>query len=73
MSPKALGMPFFVLPPAKPTHNGKIERSNRVFREEFYEELSANSIVGASGELAENSNNFCQNTTPIVHTLPRTD
>ena len=35
---KALGIPFFVPPPAK-TYNGKIERSNRVFREEFYADL----------------------------------
>ena len=41
---------LFVLPPAKPTYNGKVEWSNRVFREEFYEELSENSILGAHRE-----------------------
>jgi transposase InsO family protein len=29
-------IPLFVLPPAKPTYNGGVERSNRMFREEFY-------------------------------------
>ena len=37
---KELGIPLFVLPPAKPTYNGKIERSNRVFREEFYADIT---------------------------------
>ena len=41
----------FVLSPAKPTYNGKIERSNRVFREEFYADLSENTIVGVLREL----------------------
>ena len=48
---KELGIPLFVLPPAKPTYNGKIERSNRVFREEFYADLTETSILGARREL----------------------
>ena len=47
---KELGIPPFVLPPAKPTYNGKIERSNRVFREELYADLSEDTIVGACRE-----------------------
>ena len=47
---RELAIPLFVLPPAKPTYNGKVERSNRIFREEFYEELSENSILGARRE-----------------------
>ena len=48
---KELGIPLFVLPPAKPTYNGKIERSNRTFREEFYADLTKDTIVGARREL----------------------
>ena len=29
-------IPLIVLPPAKPTYNGGVERGNRIFREEFY-------------------------------------
>ena len=46
-----LKIPLFVLPPTKPTYNGKAERSNRIFREEFYEDLSEDTIVGARREL----------------------
>ena len=31
-----LNIPLMVLPPAKPTYNGGVERSNRILREEFY-------------------------------------
>ena len=48
---KELEIPLFVLRPTKPTYNGKIERSNRVFREEFYADLSENTIVGVLREL----------------------
>ncbi|MBQ3945226.1 MAG: integrase core domain-containing protein [Alphaproteobacteria bacterium] len=44
---------LFVLPPTKPTYNGKIERSNRVFRKKFYADLCADTIVGASRELTK--------------------
>ena len=46
-----LKIPLFVLPPAKPTYNGKIERSNRIFREEFYDDLTEDTIVGSRREL----------------------
>ena len=39
------------LSPKKPTYNGKIEQSNRIFREEFYADLSENTIVEARREL----------------------
>ncbi|MBQ2174751.1 MAG: integrase core domain-containing protein, partial [Alphaproteobacteria bacterium] len=42
---------LFVPLPAKPTYNSKIERSSRVFREEFYADLSEDAIVGALREL----------------------
>ena len=29
-------IPLIVLPPAKPTYNGGVERGNKTFREEFY-------------------------------------
>jgi len=48
---KELRIPLFVLLSAKPTYNGKIERSNQVFREEFYADLTENSM----SEPAENS------------------
>ena len=48
---KDLGLPLFVLPPAKPTYNDQIERSNRAVREEFYTELSEDTIVEAHREL----------------------
>jgi IS30 family transposase len=50
-----LGIPLFVLPPAKPKYNGGVERSNRIFREEFYNksDLLENSVVGMRRELLE--------------------
>lgn len=33
---KKLGIALFVLPPSRPQWNGGVERSNRIFREEFY-------------------------------------
>ena len=48
---KDLNLPLYCLFPSKPTYNGKIERSNRVFREEFYADLSADTIVRARKEL----------------------
>lgn len=41
-----LKIPLNVLPPAKPTYNGGVERGNRTFREEFYarRDLLADSI-----------------------------
>jgi hypothetical protein len=33
---RELNIPLIVLPPAKPTYNGGVERGNRIFREEFY-------------------------------------
>lgn len=48
---KDLNLPLYCLSPSKPTYNGKIERSNRVFREEFYADLSENTIVGVLREL----------------------
>ena len=42
---KDLVIPLFVLLLAKPTYNSKIERRNRVFREEFYDNLSEDTIV----------------------------
>jgi IS30 family transposase len=33
---KELDIPLVVLPPASPKYNGGVERSNRIFREEFY-------------------------------------
>ena len=41
--------PLFVLLLAKPTHNGKVELSNRGFREKFDAVLSEDTIVGARG------------------------
>jgi transposase InsO family protein len=33
---RELRIPLLVLPPARPQYNGGVERSNRIFREEFY-------------------------------------
>ena len=67
---KELDIPLFVLPPAKPTYNSKIERSNRTFREEFYVDLTEDTIVGTHRELVK----FLQkNTIPTTHTQPCTD
>lgn len=35
-----LYLPLFVLPPASPKQNGGVERGNRVFKEEFYDDKS---------------------------------
>ena len=48
---KELDIPLFVLAPAKPTYNGKVERSNRIFREEFYEDLTKTPLVSFLFEL----------------------
>lgn len=48
------GIELIVLPPAKPTYNGGVERGNRIFREEFYEPASfrADSLGAIRNELA---------------------
>ena len=48
-----LDIPLIVLPPAKPKYNGGVERSNRTFREEFYNKpgLLADSIGALRAEL----------------------
>ena len=33
---KELNIPLYVLPPYSPKYNGRIERSNRTMRDEFY-------------------------------------
>ena len=45
---------LIVLPPAKPTYNGGVERGNRTFREEFYNSnrLQADSVGAIQNELA---------------------
>lgn len=50
-----LSLPLFVLPPAKPTYNGGVERGNRIFREEFYARphLLADTITAMRKELAK--------------------
>lgn len=50
---RVLGIELIVLPPAKPTYNGGVERGNRSFREEFYErhDLMADSVRGIRAEL----------------------
>lgn len=48
-----LGIPLIVLPPKKPTYNGGVERGNRTFREEFYNQshLLADSLGAMRAEL----------------------
>ena len=47
-----LGIELIVLPPASPKKNGGVERGNRVFREEFYDQpLLADSLGGLRNEL----------------------
>lgn len=50
---KDMEIPLWVLPPAKPKYNGGVERSNRTFREEFYNQpgLLADSIGALRAEL----------------------
>lgn len=50
-----LGIPLIVLPPKKPTYNGGVERGNRIFREEFYNQhnLLADSIGSMRFELSK--------------------
>ena len=50
-----LKIPLLVLPPAKPTYNGGVERGNRTFREEFYASpsLLADSVRGIQAELTQ--------------------
>jgi len=50
---KDINIPLIVLPPAKPKYNGGVERSNRTFREEFYNMpgLLADSIGAMRAEL----------------------
>jgi transposase InsO family protein len=44
---KELGIELIVLPPASPEKNGGVERGNRVFREEFYDQPSLTDSLGA--------------------------
>ena len=48
-----LKIPLIVLPPSKPQYNGGVERTNRTFREEFYDkgQLQADSIGALRNEL----------------------
>lgn len=48
-----LKIPLIVLPPAKPAYNGGVERGNRTFREEFYEQarFQADSLGAIRNEL----------------------
>lgn len=48
-----LGIELIVLPPAKPSYNGGVERGNRTFKEEFYakSDLTADSIQAMGYEL----------------------
>jgi transposase len=48
-----MGIPLIVLPPARPKYNGGVERGNRIFREEFYDNkcLLADSIGAIRFEL----------------------
>ena len=48
-----LKIPLFVLPPSRPQYNGGVERSNRIFREEFYarSDLQAESLGTFRAEL----------------------
>ena len=49
----AYNIELIVLPPAKPTYNGGVERGNRIFREEFYNSsrLQADSLGAIRNEL----------------------
>ena len=48
-----LDIQLFVLPPKKPKYNGGVERSNRIFREEFYarNDLLADTVGAFKAEL----------------------
>jgi len=50
-----LNLELIVLPPARPTYNGGVERTNRTFREEFYNtsSLMADSIGAFRNELRD--------------------
>ena len=49
----ALNIPLIVLPPSKPKYNGGVERANRTFREDFYDnpKILADSIGALRFEL----------------------
>jgi transposase len=48
-------IPLYVLPPSRPKYNGRVERSNRILREEFYsrKDLLANNLTEFREELAK--------------------
>ena len=51
---QAFNIPLYVLPPKRPQYNGGVERGNRIFREEFYQQkkLLEDSIQGLRYALA---------------------
>jgi transposase InsO family protein len=55
-----LGIPLIVLPPSKPKYNGGVERSNRIFREEFYDDANMleDSICGIRRELRKSMEKY---------------
>jgi transposase InsO family protein len=60
---KRFEIPLIVLPPRRPDYNGVVERGNRTFREEFYNQnyLLANNITEMRSELKkalEKYNNY---------------
>ena len=50
-----LNIPLYVLPPKKPKYNGGVERGNRTFREEFYNQelLGAESFAEIQNALSK--------------------
>jgi len=70
------GIPLFVLPPNRPQYNGGVERANRTFREDFYDQVDYfDSIQDARIQLKQalhKYNNFrphqkLDNLTPIQY------
>ena len=43
---RKLNIQLFVLPPSRPQWNGGVERSNRIFREEFWHQNLNSSSIG---------------------------
>jgi IS30 family transposase len=50
---KQYNIPLYILPPYHPKYNGRVERSNKTLREDFYDNDSINSMIKYCNSIGE--------------------
>ena len=64
---KELNIELYVLPPYSPKYNGRIERSNRTIREEFYYKNKSLEYCYRLGEINEQLQDYIDFRTPMEY------